>query len=145
MNMYAEAGGARPRAHRRTQRSAAWLVAVAVAAVPAAGCADARQPDVRRVAAAFEASPDAAQRCALIAPATVAALEHDENAPCAQALGEVELPGGDVVSAEVWGDRAQVRLTGDTLFLTRTGAGWRVAAAGCSPNGDAPYLCRLEA
>jgi hypothetical protein len=45
----------------------------------------------------------------------------------------------------VWGDNAQVRLTGDTLFLTRTDAGWKVAAAGCVPQGEAPYLCRLEA
>jgi hypothetical protein len=36
-------------------------------------------------------------------------------------------------------------LTGDTLFLTRTAAGWKVAAAGCTPQGEAPYLCRLEA
>ncbi len=33
------------------------------------------------------------------------------------------------------GDNAQVRLTSDTLFLTRTDAGWKVAAAGCVPAG----------
>jgi hypothetical protein len=110
-----------------------------------AGCADLQQPEVDRVAAAF-AAPDAdpPARCALLAPVTLAALEHDESTPCTEAIAQLELPGGALVSTAVWGDNAQVRLTADTLFLTRTDAGWRVAAAGCVPHGDAPYLCRLE-
>jgi len=126
-------------------RSRAGLVAaVAVVAMAVAGCADLQQPEVEQVAAAFTRS-GAVDRCALLAPATVAALEYDESAPCADALGQLDLPGGQVVSSAVWGDNAQVRLTGDTLFLTRTEAGWQVAAASCVPQGEAPYLCRLEA
>jgi hypothetical protein len=49
-----------------------------------------------------------------------------------------------VVESSVWGDEAQVRLSDDTLFLTHTSAGWKVVAAGCTPNGDLPYECRLE-
>jgi hypothetical protein len=120
------------------------VVAVAIAAMATVGCAGLQQPEVERVAAAFTQSP-AVDRCALLAPATVAALEHDESAPCADALGQLDLPGGQLVSSAVWGENAQVRLTGDTLFLTRTAAGWKVAAAGCTPHGEAPYLCRLEA
>ncbi len=120
------------------------VAAVAVVAMAAGGCADLQQPEVEQVAAAFTRSGPV-DRCALLAPATVAALEYDESAPCADALGQVGLPGGQVVSSAVWGDNAQVRLTGDTLFLTRTDAGWKVAAAGCVPQGEAPYLCRLEA
>ena len=115
-----------------------------VAAMAMAGCAGLQQPEVEQVAAAFTES-GAVERCALLAPATVAALEHDESAPCADALGKLDLLGGQVVSSTVWGDNAQVRLTGDTLFLTRTDAGWKVAAAECTPQGEAPYLCRLEA
>jgi hypothetical protein len=46
---------------------------------------------------------------------------------------------------QVWGGGAQVRLSGDTLFLAETHAGWRVTAAACKPNGDAPYDCQVEA
>jgi len=120
-------------------------VVVAVAAVLAGGCASAQQPDVERVARAF-AQSGAADRCALLAPATVAALEHDEAAPCGDALAQLALPdGGEIVSSVVWGDNAQVRLREDTLFLTNTSAGWKVGAAGCTPHGEAPYLCLLEA
>lgn len=133
------------RRHRRVVPSRAGLVAgVTVVTMAVSGCAELQQPEVEQVAAAFTRS-GAVDRCALLAPATVAALEYDESAPCADALGQMDLPGGQVVSSAVWGDNAQVRLTGDTLFLTRTDAGWKVAAAGCVPRGEAPYLCRLEA
>jgi hypothetical protein len=99
---------------------------------------------VERVATTF-AQSGAADRCALLAPATIAALEHDEAAPCGDALAQLALPdGGEVKSSVVWGDNAQVRLGEDTLFLTRTSAGWKVGAAGCTPQGDAPYLCLLD-
>jgi hypothetical protein len=120
------------------------VVAVAISAMATTGCAGLQQPEVERVAAAFTES-GAVDRCALLAPATVAALEHDESAPCAEALEQLDLSGGQLVSSAVWGENAQVRLTGDTLFLTRTDTGWKVAAAGCTPHGEAPYLCRLEA
>jgi hypothetical protein len=81
----------------------------------------------------------------MLVPATLAALESDGSISCAEAMGRLELTdGGSVVAASVWGDDAQVRLGGDTVFLTRTSAGWRIAAAGCRPRGDAPYDCRLE-
>jgi hypothetical protein len=48
-----------------------------------------------------------------------------------------------VESVEVWGRDAQVRLGGDTVFLTETDAGWRVTAA-CRPRGEAPYECQVE-
>jgi hypothetical protein len=123
---------------------AGLVLAAVVATMATAGCAGLQQPEVEQVAAAFmESGP--VDRCVLLAPATVAALEHDESAPCADALGQLDLPGGQVVSSAVWGENAQVRLTGDTLFLTRTDTGWKVAAAGCTPHGEAPYLCRLDA
>jgi hypothetical protein len=105
-----------------------------------AGCAATERPDVERVATAF-AEGDPTARCSLLAPATVAALERE--GPCAAATGAAP-QGGQVLDTAVWGDEAQVRLSGDTLFLTRTGAGWKVVAAGCTPDGDRPYVCLLE-
>lgn len=123
------------------------LLATITVLLPAASaCAALHQTEVEQVAAVFgRAETDPAERCTLLAPATIAAVEHDESMTCAAALSQLELPGGTVESSEVWGDNAQVRLTDDTLFLTSTGEGWRVVAAGCRSRGDGPYLCRLEA
>jgi hypothetical protein len=113
------------------------------AAALLAGCAGMERPDVERVATDF-ATGAPGVRCALLAPAALAALESDESAPCTATVGRLAPPGGQVQQTEVWGDEAQVRMTGDTLFLTHTGAGWKVIAAGCTPNADLPYECRLE-
>jgi hypothetical protein len=110
-----------------------------------AGCASASEPAVQHVAAAFEnPSGDPQARCALLAPATLAALESDASAPCAEAITAVPLRGGTVRAVSVWGNGAQVRLTDDTVFLTETGTGWKVTAAGCEPRGEQPYDCEVE-
>ena len=126
-----------------------WCRAAAAAAAVLllAGCASQERGPVEQSAQAFAAAAsagDTATACALLAPATSRALEHDAELPCAVALGEEPLGGGQVQSVEVWGDEALVQLSDDTQFLTRTTAGWKVAAAGCTPNGEAPYDCRVE-
>ena len=109
------------------------------------GCAASSEDDVRAVAAAFEdTTGDPQDRCDLLAPATRATLEAGGSAPCVDVIGEVPLSGGDVTSVEVWGGDAQVRLGGDVVFLTETGAGWRVTAAACEPRGELPYDCEVE-
>ncbi len=120
-------------------------VAGAALAVLLSGCASASEPDVARVATAFEdPAGDPQERCDLLAPATLATFEADESKPCSDAIVDVPLPGGEVTAVEVWGGDAQVRLGGDTLFLTETPAGWRVTAAGCEPHGEAPYDCEVD-
>jgi hypothetical protein len=115
------------------------------AALLTAGCGSASVPDVQRVAAAFEnPSGDPQVRCALLAPATLAALESDASAPCTEAITAVPLGGGTARDVSVWGDGAQVRLTDDTVFLTETGTGWKVTAAGCRPRGEQPYDCEVD-
>jgi hypothetical protein len=110
------------------------------------GCASTQQPEVQRVATAFEDSGgDPETRCDLLAPKTQAALEQNGSQSCADAIGQLPLNGGRVESVQVWGGAAQVRMSGDTLFLTETHAGWRVSAAACTPNGDAPYDCGVKA
>jgi hypothetical protein len=107
------------------------------------GCAGLQQPEVEQVAVGFSTG-DPAVRCALLAPATLSALETSESAGCVQAVGALAPAGGQVQRAVVWGDKAQVQMADDTLFLTLTGTGWRVAAAGCTPSAEAPYACRVE-
>ena len=121
------------------------LAAALLATATLSGCAGLEEGDVGRVAGAFEdpaATP--ADRCALLAPATLQTLESDESAPCLDVIGQVPLPGGVVEAVEVWGGQAQVRLGGDTVFLTETPSGWRVTAAACEPRGEMPYDCQVE-
>jgi hypothetical protein len=126
-----------------SRRRLLGLAGLVAGAALTTGCAGLEQPDVEQAASAF-ATGDPSARCELLAPATLATVEAEQGAGCAQAIGGLAPSGGQVVQTEVWGTEAQVRLTADTMFLTRTTAGWRVAAAGCTPNGDAPYTCRVE-
>jgi hypothetical protein len=126
-----------------SRRPILGLTGLATAAAFLTGCAGLQQPEVEQVATTF-ANGDPPTRCKLLAPATLSAIEVEEASACGTSVGALAPPGGRVVHTEVWGDAAQVRLTDDTLFLIRTGAGWRVAAAGCTPNGSAPYHCRVE-
>jgi hypothetical protein len=128
--------------HRRSSVQVRAAVAVA-AALLMCGCADLEQQQVEQVASAFAAA-DPSARCQMLAPATVATVEAQAGRPCAQATAQLELPEGAVQSSTVWGDQAQVHLVGDTVFLTKTGDGWKVTAAGCRSRGDAPYACRME-
>jgi hypothetical protein len=126
-------------------RARALPVALASAGLLLTGCSSMQQPEVEEVAATFEdpgADPEA--RCDLLAPATLAAFENDESAECAESIEQVPLEGGEVESVEIWGGNAQVRLAGDTLFLTETRAGWRVTAAACRSRGEAPYDCEVD-
>jgi hypothetical protein len=110
-----------------------------------AGCSSAQQPEVEDVARTFEdPSGDPGARCDLLVPATLAAFEEDRSAACTDAIEGLSLEGGAITSVEIWGGDAQVRMSGDTLFLTETSAGWRVAAAGCQAQGEAPYDCEVE-
>ncbi len=109
------------------------------------GCGSTQEAEVADVATTFaDGSVDPEERCDLLAPATLAAFEESVSAPCSEAIGQVPTDGGAVQSVEVWGGDAQVTLTGDTLFLTETGVGWRISAAACRRNAEAPYDCEVD-
>jgi hypothetical protein len=128
--------------NRRNHRA---LIALAAGAVLLTGCSSAQEPEVRQVARTFEdPSGDAEMRCDLLAPATLAAFEKSKSAPCTEAVQDLPLEGGAVESIEIFGGDAQVKLTGDTLFLAETRAGWRITAAACRPKGEAPYDCEVD-
>lgn len=127
-------------------RTIVGVLLPAVAAGCVAGCAvDMDGP--ARAAERFHAAVAARQMeaaCALLGRRTAEKLP-DPGQSCAEALGELGLGrGGRVTEVSVWGDDAQVRLAGDTLFLHRFGDGWRVIAAGCEPVRDLPYACAVE-
>jgi len=121
-----------------------WAAVLGGAAVLLSGCGSLNADEVEGVAASF-AQDDPAGRCELLATNVVESLVEDEGTSCEEAIQAVEVGSGDVASVEVWGEEAQVRLSDDTLFLTRTADGWRVTAAGCRSQGATlPYKCEVE-
>jgi hypothetical protein len=126
---------------RRSTRA----LGLAALCVVLAGCASAQAPDVEQVATTFsDPAGDPEERCELLLPSVLAAFEEDQAMPCADAIEDLPLHAGAVESLEIWGGSAQVKLGGDTLFLAETSAGWRVTAAVCTPQGEAPYDCEVE-
>jgi hypothetical protein len=122
------------------------LLLLGSAVLLVSGCSSAQRADVEQVATTFaDPSGDPEARCDLLAPATRKSFEESRSTPCADTIGELPLGAGDVQSVEVWGGAAQVKLPGDTVFLTETHSGWRVTAAACRPQGEAPYDCEVEA
>jgi hypothetical protein len=123
-------------------------LAAAALLVGAAGCGkSADQVEARRATTRFFAAVAAHQdatACRELAPQAVSGLQTSDSS-CAQQIGELKLTGGTVRSVRVWGDRAQVLLTRDTVFLARFRDGWKVTAAGCRAQANGPYDCDVEA
>jgi hypothetical protein len=89
------------------------------------------------------AAGDGSAACATLAPDTAESVAEEE--PCPEAILDKSLPRpGTVVGADVYGQRAQVRLDDDTVFLAAFPGGWRVVAAGCTPRPNQPYKCSVE-
>ncbi|MGW6613252.1 hypothetical protein ACWGA0_07305 [Streptomyces erythrochromogenes] len=79
--------------------------------------------------------------CRLLAPEMRGQLEQDRKKTCGEAMGEEELPqAGAVRTTEVYGRQAMLRLVGDALFLSQFSGGWKVVAAGCTPQGGTAAL-----
>jgi hypothetical protein len=127
------------------RRAAIASVAAALLALDGCGAEDTAS---EKAASAFDAAlgaGDLVQVCELLAPATRATIEYQQSQPCPQAVQQHNLASGAVLQVEVWGGAAQARTSSDTLFLTRTAQGWRVAAAGCVAQADdAPYACKVS-
>jgi hypothetical protein len=79
----------------------------------------------------------------MLAPATLQELEADGR--CEQALAARRLPEArSVRTVQTYGKDAIVHLDQDTVFLARFEDGWRVTAAGCTPDGERPYDCAVK-
>jgi hypothetical protein len=127
------------------RRRAAIASTAALLALCSCGADDTAAIEAASAFGAALGAGDLAQVCELLAPATRAVLEYQQSRPCPQAVQQDDLAPGAVLQVEVWGGQAQARTSSDTLFLTRTAQGWRVAAAGCVASaGDAPYACKVS-
>ena len=121
-------------------------VVTAALAMCLTGCASTEGIAVEQAANRFStalADRNWEQACALLAPVAAESLQAGGRT-CAAAIRDLDLPGGRVLRAEVWGDEAQVRLARDTVFLHRFPAGWLVRGAGCEPRENRPYDCEVS-
>lgn len=126
------------------RRGLGGAAVVLMLAVSACGASDG---PVRTVTAFYEAvkNGNGPLACGLLAPATREELESSEESPCSEALTDLSLPAVDgTATAQVYGRNAQVRLGGETLFLTENGSTWLITAAGCTPRGERPYDCTIK-
>jgi hypothetical protein len=124
------------------------LVVLLFLAVATGGCApmgSAEDHNASRAALAFDRSlGDPAQACRLLAPGTLTELQNTFGA-CDRALPRQDLPvASRVVDVDVYGKDAIVRLDRDVVFLARFDSGWRVTAAGCTPQQGRPFPCTLK-
>jgi hypothetical protein len=115
-----------------------------------AGCAPAGTRTQSADAAAIElfraiGAGDGDAACAVLAPGTAAEVAASGGSPCPEAILRQHLPApGPVTGTDVYGQWAQVRLTGDTVFLAVFPGGWRVVAADCTPRPGRPYDCTVR-
>lgn len=107
----------------------------------------ARQDSASSVAVRFAADisgRDGDKACALLTEQARESVTGATNATCAGAVLNVKERGTNVGKVEVWGDSAQVRVGSDVVFLLHLRNGWRVSAAGCTPQSSAPYKCDVD-
>ena len=129
-------------------------VRAALVAALLAGCgtsddrAQARAAVERFQSALQHGEPGAA--CAQLTPAAAEQLTSQAGEPCARAVGELDVSPAPVAAAEVFVTSAKVDLQGgESAFLEREPAGWKLSAVGCEPQegkpADQPFRCELEA
>jgi hypothetical protein len=131
----------------------AFAVALLLAAF-AGGCGRGNDRDtVEAVTQRFHAALEAGEpgvACELLSTDTRAELESQEQQACSQAIGSLQIVGGELSRVQVYVTNAKADLTsGESAFLSFTEDGWRLSAVGCQPVGgkpaDRPYDCELEA
>ncbi|MEU4557962.1 hypothetical protein AB0F72_06215 [Actinoplanes sp. NPDC023936] len=122
------------------------LILLPIGLLLLAGCGsvDDRSAAAASVASSFlqaVADRDGSAACGVLAPATAEKIGED----CAEGVLSEPLPApSPVTDSQVYGQRALVRLGNETIFLGMFPGGWRVVAAGCTPQGDRPYDCVVE-
>jgi hypothetical protein len=127
------------------------LLGVCVVGVLLGGCG--RSDDGRTASAVTERflraidQHDGARACAQLSDGALQALEHDKGKRCAQAAPDLDVSPSAVTRAQVFGTGAKVDLAdGHSAFLELTRRGWRLSAAGCTPQpDDQPYTCEVQA
>lgn len=138
---------ATPRPHRTLIIGSTALAVVLGGAL--SGCAGATDDDVARAADAFHAAlsdRDGAAACASLSPATASELAKNSGKPCRKAILSETVPVPAAPGTVALYDTAgQVHYEREVVFLSEFPDGWKVVAAGCTPNPPGPYDCLIKA
>jgi len=82
--------------------------------------------------------------CALLQSGTREKTAQEQESTCEDHLRNLQIQEpGTVTRTEIYGRAAFVEFEQDAVFLAAAEGGWKVTAAGCTPNGDAPYTCEV--
>lgn len=82
--------------------------------------------------------------CALLQSDTRDKTAREQESSCEDHLRNLRIPEpGTVTRTEIYGRAALVEFENDAVFLAAAEGGWKITAAGCTPNGDAPYTCEV--
>ena len=127
------------------------LAAAAVgASALTAGCSSLR-PDGAAAASVAQRFHEDVRRgdgraaCALLVESTAQEVEQSGDGPCPQAVVAARLPDAEGIrGTDAYGRAARVRMDHDVVFLAIVGNRWQVRAAGCRPDGQAPYQCAVK-
>lgn len=128
---------------------ARWLSASACLAgvMLVAGCGSPEDRAAERQASSLRAAiadGDGAGACALLSSRALGQLEQSAGKPCPQAILEESVPtSGESSTVRVFGNMAEVKYPGETVFLSRYSEGWRVSAAGCTATPSGIYDCTI--
>jgi hypothetical protein len=130
----------------RSLIAAAALVTLMALSGCSSGNEDAVTQTVEQLHASLRGN-DGAAACDLLSDDAQKELAESEGSSCATAVMEAGLPdSGRVMDVQVYGTSAQVRYADDedVMFLGEFPDGWKVTAAGCSAEADAPYDCQIQ-
>ncbi|CCQ45131.1 hypothetical protein ARTSIC4J27_1064 [Pseudarthrobacter siccitolerans] len=123
------------------------LVVAGIAALLAvSGCA----PDGTAPADAAQefhqamSSSDWSSACSMLESDTREKTAREQEGSCEDHLRNLQIQEpGTVARTETYGRGAFVEFENDAVFLAAAEGGWKITAAGCTPNGDAPYTCEV--
>lgn len=111
------------------------------------GCGSTHEDEVEQVAERLHAAiraEDGAAACELLSENAQEELQQSGDS-CEVAVLEAGLsPDGRVEKVSVYDTSGQVRYDDDVVFLADFPEGWKVTAAGCVPQPDAPYDCKVQ-
>jgi acetyl-CoA acetyltransferase len=124
------------------------VVALPLAALMlASGCSSTHESEVEQVTEQLHAAlrvEDGAAACTLLSEDAQEELQESGDS-CEVAVLEAGLsPDGRVEKVSVYDTSAQVRYDDDVVFLSDFPEGWKVIAAGCTRQADAPYDCSVD-
>lgn len=131
--------------------AALTAVAGVVLSMLLAGCSGGLAPSAPAAAGVAEQFSEAVAEgrgvdaCDLLVPAAQRQVAEVTGSECADGITTLGLPeAGTAVSEQAHGRASFVELEHDTVFLAVSGSSWKVRAAGCVEQGEAPYDCVLE-